>query len=446
MGNHFGSSSSRPESSTVVHPTLVGRLPPPQPLATIEPELMLYTAAASGGGEAQSNTAAENPCLLINISHSPEEAVRMIGQHLNGNANREETKRQQQQKPQRLIILTHGFLSTKQVSWLHQLKDAILASKSEKYHRQLVMILGWGGGANIGLRQYPQAAANGLEVGRWLGAILRELRQVYPVADGSSGSGPGGLATYAVGHSLGAHLLGAAGRSCGGALDRITGLDPAGVGFQTAENAEHRLGPGDARLLVDVIHTDGQDVPYFGTLLPMGTLDFYPNYGWNQPTKDRVRDLKPDQISPSETVVLVVEDSNNNNSNNQKRHRKVALPSPYGDQISESHSRAIELFTWSVGNGRAFRSAHRLEGRPGVESAVHRVVTTGRNGTAEVSVEMGYHADQYMDGLLEDMAAKDKDTNQGNDNEESGADKDAGKYAHFAGCYYVHTNATPPWS
>lgn len=418
MGNIWPSKPCEP--SQVVHPTLVGRLPAPQKISQIDPELLLYTESSY-----------TEYSLLINSSHSPEKAVQLIGEHLTKEANQNE----------RLIILTHGFLTTKNVSWLHQLKDAILSINKEGVKQQVVLILGWGGGADIGLTAYPQAAANALEVGRWLATILTELRKVYP---------PTRLQTYAIGHSLGAHLLGAAGRNSGKALDRITGLDPAGVGFQTEENEQHRLSKSDARLLVDVIHTDGQDVPYFGTLVPMGTIDFYPNYGWNQPTKDRVRDVKPDQSTEVE-IINSNSDESKSNIKGQKR-RKIPKPSPYGSQISESHSRAIELYCWSVGNGRAFRTNLRLDGVPAVECAVHRVIATGQQGDAEVCVEMGYYTDEYMDGQLAEGSLapgqciiKPRDTNDDNQGSEENSNP-ASKYDDFAGCYYVHTNATPSWS
>src|SRR5690606_25780218 len=116
-------------------------------------------------------------------------------------------------------------------------------------------------------------------------------------------------------------------------------------------------------------------------LVPLGLIDFYPSYGWNQPSKDRARSEKPDLVT-------------------DQYHHKIAQPSPYGGYISDSHGRAIDFFHWSVRNSRAFRTTLRLDGEPDVESAVHRIVATGANGSAEVSVEMGYYCDVFIESQL----------------------------------------------
>ncbi|XP_014401827.1 PREDICTED: pancreatic lipase-related protein 2 [Myotis brandtii] len=89
---------------------------------------------------------------------------------------------------------------------------------------------------------------------------------------------------HLIGHSLGAHAAGEAGRRLGGYVGRITGLDPAEPGFQGTPE-EVRLDPSDA-MFVDVIHTDtSPTVPYlgFGMSQKVGHLDFYPNGGEQMP-------------------------------------------------------------------------------------------------------------------------------------------------------------------
>ncbi|XP_014305841.2 pancreatic lipase-related protein 2-like, partial [Myotis lucifugus] len=89
---------------------------------------------------------------------------------------------------------------------------------------------------------------------------------------------------HIIGHSLGAHAAGEAGRRLGGCVGRITGLDPAEPGFQGMPE-EVRLDPSDA-MFVDVIHTDiSPTVPYlgFGMSQKVGHLDFYPNGGKQMP-------------------------------------------------------------------------------------------------------------------------------------------------------------------
>ena len=62
-----------------------------------------------------------------------------------------------------------------------------------------------------------------------------------------------------------------------------TGLDPAGPKFASYP-PEVRLSPDDAEF-VDAIHSMGKEgfVMDFGTLVPVGHADFYPNGGGVQP-------------------------------------------------------------------------------------------------------------------------------------------------------------------
>lgn len=278
MGNWLGSGSDKPDS-VISQPSIIGKLPEPYPISQIAPVLLVYPCSG------------DEYCITIDSSYTAAEAIKFLVEEKGAFEG-----------CQRFTVITHGFLSNKDTAWLHEVKEVM--REHETRIKQTVAILGWGNGADIGLLRYAQAAANCIETGRWLGEILAAFKQTLPQ-----------ISTYGIGHSLGAHLMGAAGRSSK-ALDRITGLDPAGVGFQDT-NVDKRLNRLDATL-VDVIHTDGMDVPYFGTLVPMGLVDFYPNYGWNQPSQDRSRSEKPD---------LVTDD----------KHHKVAQPSPYGGYISDSH-------------------------------------------------------------------------------------------------------------
>ncbi|VVC35771.1 Triacylglycerol lipase family,Lipase/vitellogenin,Alpha/Beta hydrolase fold [Cinara cedri] len=83
---------------------------------------------------------------------------------------------------------------------------------------------------------------------------------------------------HLIGHSLGAHLFGATGGAFTlGKIGRITGLDPAGIGFETFFIVETRhLNVADAQF-VDVIHTSVGSI--FGFAKPMGHVDFYANLG-----------------------------------------------------------------------------------------------------------------------------------------------------------------------
>lgn len=82
-----------------------------------------------------------------------------------------------------------------------------------------------------------------------------------------------------VGHSLGAHVCGFAGKNTKtGELPYIVGLDPA-LPFFSLKHTGHRLTYTDAKY-VQIIHTSGG---FLGIKHPIGHADFYPNYGCKQP-------------------------------------------------------------------------------------------------------------------------------------------------------------------
>lgn len=83
---------------------------------------------------------------------------------------------------------------------------------------------------------------------------------------------------HTIGFSLGAHVAGmTADVLLSGKLTRITGLDPAGPGFQL-EDKSNKLDSNDA-LFVDVLHTDKVNGLYW----PLGDVDFFANFPLNQP-------------------------------------------------------------------------------------------------------------------------------------------------------------------
>lgn len=81
---------------------------------------------------------------------------------------------------------------------------------------------------------------------------------------------------HLIGHSLGAHICGEAGRTytslTGESLQRITGLDPARPCFNEGEQLSG-LERGDAEF-IDVIHSNPG---ILGTRDSIGDVDFYPN-------------------------------------------------------------------------------------------------------------------------------------------------------------------------
>ncbi|EDS41786.1 pancreatic triacylglycerol lipase [Culex quinquefasciatus] len=80
-----------------------------------------------------------------------------------------------------------------------------------------------------------------------------------------------------VGHSLGAHAAGVAGRMQNGQLNTVVGLDPAGPLFSLSDN--DILQPSDAQYVEAVFSAAGS----LGFDLPLGDSNFYPNGGRSQP-------------------------------------------------------------------------------------------------------------------------------------------------------------------
>ncbi|XP_026733047.1 lipase member H-like [Trichoplusia ni] len=111
-----------------------------------------------------------------------------------------------------------------------------------------------------------RAVPNAIKVGAYLADVLLSLSAV-------------GLdlnKTHLVGHSLGAHIVGIAGNKMAGKgvrLPWITGLDPAGVVFDS-KRPEERLNPESAAY-VDVIHSDPSK---YGSRRNLGKVDYWPNF------------------------------------------------------------------------------------------------------------------------------------------------------------------------
>jgi len=137
---------------------------------------------------------------------------------------------------------------------------------------------------------YDSAARNCIDVGEYLGYCFAALSKSYPSVE-----------YHLVGHSLGAHVVGKAGRvfkresENQKSMQRITGLDPAGPRFVDGpllyaipELYENRFNV-DVASFVDVIHTCGGLKPAalwfpsrLGDLHQLGYADFYPNGGEEQ--------------------------------------------------------------------------------------------------------------------------------------------------------------------
>jgi hypothetical protein len=178
-------------------------------------------------------------------------------------------------KPGRQVVfIVHGFWNNELFGWQYSVKNALLDADDST-----VMIVTWGAGSLVPL--YTQAGANTQTVA----AVVAELAKAVSKASIFQ-SDPKSLYLYCIGHSLGAQICGQAGRLAGN-FNRVTGLDPAGPGFETCWS-QHKVDTRSA-VCVDHIHTDGTGkghvsplVPYFGTINAWGHVDFYPNGGEDQ--------------------------------------------------------------------------------------------------------------------------------------------------------------------
>ncbi|XP_045485484.1 phospholipase A1 VesT1.02-like [Pieris rapae] len=114
--------------------------------------------------------------------------------------------------------------------------------------------------------KYPTGIHNAKKIGCLLGDALVELSEHGLDLDN----------VHLIGHSLGAHLVGHAGKRTqqkGTQLLRITGLDPAGPLFTDPIDLVRGLESIDA-FFVDVLHTDPQ---HLGTSESIGDVDIWAN-------------------------------------------------------------------------------------------------------------------------------------------------------------------------
>lgn len=160
----------------------------------------------------------------------------------------------------RTIILVHGWRSGMTSDFITSLVPAFLRAEDVN-----LIVLDWNAGA--GSINYATAVANTITCGESLARFISWL-------NAATGASP--FQYHLVGHSLGAHLIGVAGRNLGGQLAYLTGLEAALPGFITNDD---RFRPDDARY-TEVIHTNAGVLGY---LTELGHVDFYPNGGVNMP-------------------------------------------------------------------------------------------------------------------------------------------------------------------
>lgn len=174
-------------------------------------------------------------------------------------------------------VLAHGF--TDSVSFAEPFAKAYIESW---VHDVNVIGIDWGKLAysrNGIIPNYFFAANNAIKVGEYAGQLLSKML--------IQGLGAKPKSFHAIGHSLGAHVVGHFGRTIQSENEakifRVTALDPASPWFEQTR-VEHRVSKTDAEF-VDVIHTNSGLLVTGGLsfLENMGHIDFYPNGGRHQP-------------------------------------------------------------------------------------------------------------------------------------------------------------------
>nr|XP_042906578.1 pancreatic lipase-related protein 2 isoform X1 [Parasteatoda tepidariorum]XP_042906579.1 pancreatic lipase-related protein 2 isoform X2 [Parasteatoda tepidariorum] len=229
------------------------------------------------------------------------------------------------------VFILHGYLGGN-AQWPIDIKNALI--EKEKCN---VFIVDWSG---LDGKWYGTAMDNMRRVGEEVGVFIKRLKGLI------SGFDP--KKVHIVGHSLGAHASGYAGKwvkDQGFKVGRITGLDPAGPDFNEL-TACQRLDRSDADF-VDVIHTNWAgkfwgSVSGFGLEQQVGHFDFYPNGGEDQPgckTAGQAElDIALDLYSylvPAEVLRKIFAGGFD--------ETKAKLM-----DLSCSHSRAYEYFYWSI--------------------------------------------------------------------------------------------------
>ncbi|CAF0968787.1 unnamed protein product [Brachionus calyciflorus] len=148
-------------------------------------------------------------------------------------------------------LLVHGFGDNGQITRLLKVKDQYLIGFDYN-----IIVVDWEKGASG--PNYLAASSNVVITGQKMADFIRE-------------SNINASTVHCIGHSLGAHVCGFAGKSI--KLNRISGLDPAGP-FFSGKPRNERLDKSDADF-VDNIHTDY----WYGIQEAIGHQDFYPNGG-----------------------------------------------------------------------------------------------------------------------------------------------------------------------
>ncbi|XP_071118489.1 pancreatic triacylglycerol lipase-like [Haliotis cracherodii] len=242
-------------------------------------------------------------------------------------------------------VIIHGFNDRGDNPWVKNMVKELLKKGSMN-----VVVVDWRKGASA--FDYQQAVADIRVVGAMTARLLTKLQE----------QGADSATFHMIGHSLGAHVAGYAGRrnTDTGRVGRITGLDPAGPSFEDT-NPTVRLDPTDA-VFVDVIHTDTEPLTRMGMGIKQlsGHVDFYPNGGVDQPG------------CPAHIAHMLV--------------TLLSGKSTFIGSFACSHMRAVYIFTESINSLCQFKATRC----PSTKNITHNACT----GCPETGCpRMGFYAD-----------------------------------------------------
>lgn len=157
----------------------------------------------------------------------------------------------------KLTLVVHGFIDNKNREWVKRmLRD--LAQLTDVN----ACIVDW---SKLSTNRYVIAVRHVNKIGEYVGDFLLSTQEHFPLNSVSL-----------VGHSLGAHIAGAAGARTGGRIGAIFGLDPAHPLLTLPMKPENqRLDPSDAQF-VQTLHTTSGTL---GTPSNLGHQDWYADNG-----------------------------------------------------------------------------------------------------------------------------------------------------------------------
>ncbi|KAK9892107.1 hypothetical protein WA026_018310 [Henosepilachna vigintioctopunctata] len=167
----------------------------------------------------------------------------------------------------KIYFFIHGWTQSRESTpWYSPLTETLL----KRYSDAFIVQVDWSRPAG---ENYPFASFTTERIGIIIGDFIFKVVKDYRIPFTN---------VIIIGHSLGAHV---SSWTCkrfyelsGLKLPRLIALDPAGPLFLTRPK-DRRLNANDAQY-VTVVHTD---ITIFGYPTDIGTLDFYPNSGMNQP-------------------------------------------------------------------------------------------------------------------------------------------------------------------